>query len=45
MSAYTFLAGKRQNREHHDLLSLLILAQSSDDKVVKKQFDAWEKDS
>ena len=45
MSAYTFLAVKRQNRENHTALGLLVLAQSGDEKAVKKQFGDWEKDS
>lgn len=45
MAAFTFLAAKRKNRENHTALSLLTLAQCGDDKVVKKQFEDWEKDS
>jgi hypothetical protein len=44
MAAYTFLAVKRMNRENHTALGLLWLAQSGDDKAVKKQFEDWEKD-
>ena len=45
MSAYTFLAVKRKNRENHTALGLLVLAQSGDEKAVKKQFEDWERDS
>lgn len=44
MSAYTFLATKRQNREKHSHLSLLTLSASGDEKAIKKQFDDWEKE-
>jgi hypothetical protein len=44
MAAYTFLAVKRMGRENHTALSLLWLAQSGDDKAVKKKFEDWEKD-
>ena len=45
MSAYTFLAVKRKNRENHTSLGLLGLAQSGDEKAVNKQFEDWERDS
>lgn len=44
MSAFTFLATKRLNREHYADLSMLTLAASGDEKAIKKQFDTWEKD-
>jgi len=45
MAAFTFLAVKRQNREAHSTLSLMLLAQSGDEKAVKKQLETWEKDA
>jgi hypothetical protein len=45
MAAFTFLATKRLNRENHTTLGLLTLAQSGDDKAIKKQFEDWEKDA
>lgn len=45
MSAFMFLAGKRKSREDHSALSLMLLAQSGDEKAVKDQFAIWEKDS
>lgn len=44
MAAFAFLASKRVDRENYNALGLLTLAQSGDDKAVKKQFDTWEKD-
>jgi hypothetical protein len=44
LSAYAFLASKRRAREHHEQLSLLLLSQSTDGKVIDKQFADWEKD-
>jgi hypothetical protein len=40
-----FLRDKRQNRERHELLALMLLAQSGDDKVIKREFDEFERDS
>jgi hypothetical protein len=45
MAAYTFLATKRLNREHHAHLGILQLSQSGDEKAIKKQFADWEKDT
>jgi hypothetical protein len=45
MAAYAFLAVKRQNRETHRDLSILLLAQSGDEKAIKKQLEDWEKDA
>lgn len=45
MTAYTFLASKRKNRENHMALSLLLLSQSGDQKAVTKQLEDWEKDT
>lgn len=45
MSAYAFLAAKRQNRENHIQFSLLRLAQSEDEKAVKQQIETWERDT
>jgi len=43
LAAYTFLATKRLQREHHATLSLMLLAQSGDEKAVKRQLEDWEK--
>jgi len=45
MAAFTFLAVKRKNREDHASLSLMLLAQSGDEKAVKKQLETWERDA
>ena len=45
MSAYTFLAVKRMNREAHSDLSLMALANSGDGKEINKQLSQWEKDA
>jgi hypothetical protein len=44
MSAFTFLAVKRMNREAHRELSLMALANSGDGKVINEQLTKWEKD-
>jgi hypothetical protein len=45
MMAFSFLAGKRANREAHRQLSLLSLAGSGDGKAVNEQLARWEKES
>jgi hypothetical protein len=44
MSAFMFLATKRLHRENYVTLSLLLLAQSGDEKAVKRQLEEWEKE-
>jgi hypothetical protein len=45
MSAFTFLAVKRMNREAHGNLSVMALANSGDGKEINKQLAHWEKDA
>jgi hypothetical protein len=45
MMAFSFLAGKRMNREQHRQLSLLSLANSGDGKTINEQLARWEKES
>lgn len=45
MSAYMFLAVKRQNREAHKMLSLSWLANGGDVQKVNEQLARWEKES
>jgi len=45
MSAYSFLAVKRINREMHRNLSLMALAQSGDAKAINDQLARWEKEA
>lgn len=46
--AFTFLASKRQNRENHRQLSILLLSQGEGKEAaqeITKQLETWEKES
>lgn len=44
IAAYTFLAGRRQEREMAQRLGVAALAHSEDSAAIKKQIEAWEGD-
>jgi hypothetical protein len=45
MAAFRFLADRRTDRDSHRQLGLLVFSQSSDPKVLTKQFEQWEEEA
>lgn len=45
IAAFCYLIARREDLQSHRELSLMILAQSGDEKAVEQQLTKWEKES